>query len=61
MTSQGEEFDRLASAVPSVIDGYAIDSNVQLVIDDVRALRRELQRGPDETTAAYLTQLAAGT
>ena len=37
-----------------------VDPKLQLVIDDVRALRRELQRGPDEATAAHLTQLAAG-
>jgi hypothetical protein len=37
-----------------------VDPNLQLVIEDLRALRHELQGGPDEATAAHLTQLAAG-
>ena len=42
------------------IDEYPIDRNLQLVIEDIRALRDELQRGPDAATSAHLTQLAAG-
>jgi hypothetical protein len=38
----------------------SIDHNVQLVIDDIRALRHELERGSDEATASHLTQLTAG-
>jgi hypothetical protein len=47
-------------AMAKTIDEYAIDRNLQLVIEDVRALRNELQRGPDAIASAHLTQLAAG-
>jgi hypothetical protein len=37
-----------------------VDPNVQLVIEDIRALRTEMQGAPEGAVAAHLTQLAAG-
>jgi hypothetical protein len=42
------------------ISGRPGDSNLRLVIEDICALRNELQGAPEEAVAAHLTQLAAG-
>jgi hypothetical protein len=42
------------------VEGRSIDENLQLMVEDLRALRRELQRAPEEATQARLSQLTAG-
>jgi hypothetical protein len=41
-------------------DERSIDRNLGLVIEDLRALRKELQGAPEKAVAAHLAQLTAG-